>query len=219
MTGPFHAVMFDLDGTLADTLADITNVGNYMLEKFDLPPMQEDRYRYLAGLGMHYLVSEALGDGNQHLVDQGVELAKAYQMEHGIDLAGPYPGVPQLLDQLIERKLKLAVLSNKQHPATQLVMQKLFSKWSFDAIWGVRPEYEPKPDPSSAKAMASELGIAPKNWLYLGDTDVDMQTATGAGFCAVGVLWGFRDESELRDNGAQHIIKHPSELLDLLQSS
>ena len=105
MTESYSAVMFDLDGTLADTLADITNVGNHMLSKFGLPPIEMPRYRFLAGQGMEYLVQEALGPQNQHHMAEAAQLAKAYQLEHGMDLAQPYEGIPQLLDALFNRRV------------------------------------------------------------------------------------------------------------------
>jgi len=218
MSSHYSAVMFDLDGTLADTLADITNVGNHMLSHYGLPAIEQPRYRYLAGQGMEYLVAEALGPDHQQHLTEAVELAKAYQLQHGMDLAQPYQGIPQLLDELTRRKLKLAVLSNKPHPATEAMIGKLFGQWSFDAVWGKKPQFQPKPDPTSARAVADQLGIPVEQWLYLGDTRVDMETATAAGFCCVGVLWGFRDEPELRQSGADHIIKQPMDLIDVLDN-
>ena len=212
----FDAVMFDLDGTLVDTLADIANVGNYTLAKLGQPIHEIDAYRYLAGQGARWLVEHALEPDQQHLVEEGFEILKAYQLEHGMDLAEPYDGIPQMLDELTNRGLKKAVLSNKPDHATQDMIRIKCDRWSFDAVWGHKEEFPLKPDATSAIAVAEEVGVEPSRWLYLGDTKIDMETANGAGFHAVGVLWGFRDEQELRDSGARTIISHPMELIDLL---
>ena len=216
MSSGFQGVMFDLDGTLADTLADIANIGNHTLTQLGRPTFPIDRYRYLAGQGARWLVETALGPEHQHLADEGLGILKSYQLEHGMDLTTPYDGVPELLDALIERALKLAVFSNKPHAATVEMIEAKFSRWHFDRVQGATSEYPLKPDPAAGLMIAEKLGIAPERWLYVGDTKVDMQTATSAGFHSVGVLWGFREEAELRENGARAIISHPTDLLALL---
>ncbi len=214
----FRGVIFDLDGTLADTLADIAACGNHALAAFDRPPLPRDRYRYLAGQGARYLVREALGaPDDDPRVERGLALFRAYQLEHGMDLTRPYPGVPELLDELVRRGVRLAVLSNKPHAATVAMIAARFARWPFDAVRGHREGEPLKPDPAGALAIARELGLSPSAWLFVGDTRVDMLTARAAGMRAIGALWGFRDAEELRAAGADALIAAPGELLRELE--
>lgn len=213
-----RAVMFDLDGTLADTLADIAACGNHMLARMGRQALAVERYRTLAGQGARHLVREALQlpDDDPRVVE-GLGCFRAYQDAHGMDRSRPYEGVPALLDALTARGLKLAVLSNKPDPATQAMIGRRFARWSFDAVRGHVDGSPLKPDPTCALQLARELEVPVGQWLYLGDTDVDMRTAAAAGMIGVGVLWGFRDEAELRRAGARHIVSRPDEVLRLLQ--
>lgn len=211
-----RAILFDLDGTLSDTLADIAAAANHALTLLGRPTFETPRYRYLAGQGLHSLMTEALGADHAHLIPRGMELFLAYYAKHWTDHTAPYPGIPELLDELTRRRIPMAVLSNKPHAATLEVMKHGFSRWHFDRVLGARDGVPLKPDPTGALEIATDLNIAPRNWLYVGDTKVDMMTATHAGMRAVGVLWGFRDEAELRDNGASVIICKPKDLLGLL---
>jgi phosphoglycolate phosphatase len=215
----YRAVLFDLDGTLADTLEDIAAAGNYALSQLGRPTFPLERYRYLAGQGAEWLIRAALGPEHESLVPRGLQLFKEHYAEHEHACTKLYPGIPKLLDELRRRGLKLAVLSNKPHLATEQVLQRFCDKWKFDAIFGHRQTAKLKPDPSSAIEIADTLGIPPAEWMYLGDTRVDMLTARGAGMFAVGVLWGFRDEPELREAGAQAMIRQPGEALSLLEAS
>jgi phosphoglycolate phosphatase len=215
----YDAVMFDLDGTLADTLADIAAAANHALTTLGLPPRPVADFRYLAGQGLEWLMTEALGPARQTLVPQGMTLFKAFYAEHGMDQTVPYPGITDLLDALTARKLKLAVLSNKPDVATQAVVKTLLPRWTWHAVQGQLADVPRKPDPAGALAIAARLAIDPARWLYIGDTAVDMQTATAAGMFAVGVTWGFRTEQELREHGANAIIHHPRQVLDLLTAA
>lgn len=212
----YQAVMFDLDGTLADTLADIAAAANYALAQLHQSARPLDDYLQLVGRGAERLFIDALPADQQHLVPQATRMLKAYYAEHGHPCTKPYPGVVELLDVLARRGLTLAVLSNKPHEATCDTVARLFGDSRFTAVRGHQPPTPLKPDPTAPLEICRMLNIAPSQWLYLGDTDVDMQTAVNAGFHGVGVLWGFRDEKELRDNGAQTIIAQPMELLALL---
>jgi phosphoglycolate phosphatase len=128
----------------------------------------------------------------------------------------PYPGIPELLDALTARGMKMAVLSNKPHDLTQKVIEMLLPSWRFEAVMGERPPIPRKPDPSSALEIASRLGVEPAGFLYMGDTATDMRTANAAGMYAVGALWGFRNAEELIESGAKKLIAKPVELLELL---
>lgn len=205
--------MFDLDGTLADTLADIAAAANHALGTLGHAPIELPRYRYLAGQGLHSLMAEALDADHADKIDEGMAAFRAYYAEHYIDHTRPYAGIPDLLDELTRRSVPMTVLSNKPHPATQTVMAEVFGKWKFDMILGHRPGTPLKPDPASALEITRELKVEPARWVYVGDTKVDMETATAAGLFAVGVTWGFRDEPELVASGAKVIIHDPMELL------
>ena len=213
---PHDAVMFDLDGTLADTLRDIAEAGNHMLRRLDRRPIELPRYRYLAGQGLRRLVEDALETDDPELIDRGVSHFRAYYADHKYDHTQPYEGVADLLDELTNRGLTLAVMSNKPDDATRAMVEHVFGRWTFKAVRGHRDDMPLKPDPAAVLAIAEELGVPAPRWIYVGDTLVDMQTGVAAGMLTVGVTWGFRDEDELRQHGAQRIINHPSELLELL---
>jgi phosphoglycolate phosphatase len=127
----------------------------------------------------------------------------------------PYPGIGELLDALIAQQVKIAVFSNKPHEFTELCVTNLLGKWRFDAVRGLSSITPRKPDPSAALAIAQELGVDPSAFVYLGDTNTDMLTATRAGMFAVGVLWGFRGANELLSSGARALLHYPLELLSL----
>ncbi len=216
MTRRFDAVLFDLDGTLADTLVDIAAAANHALTQLGHAPIEVPRFRYLAGQGLEHLITHALGPSHASQREQGIALFRAYYKDHSLDHTRPFDGMAQVLDELPRRGVRMAVLSNKPHPATQFVMEKVFGAWTFDAVLGHREGSPLKPDPAGALEIARAMNIPTQRWLYLGDTMVDMQTAVAAGMFPVGVLWGFREEKELRENGAKAIIRHPSEMLNLL---
>ncbi len=211
----FEAVMFDLDGTLADTLADIAASANHALTGLGRPTFPVPRYRYLAGQGLESLMTDALGPEHRGLVARGMELFHSYYVDHSLDRTAPYPMIPDLLDALTARGTHMAVLSNKPNANTQEVVAKVFQRWRFAAIRGQVEGGPLKPDPAAALEIAAKLAIPPHRWLFVGDTRADMLTAKGAGMFAVGVLWGFRDEAELRASGADRIIGSPLELLEL----
>lgn len=213
------AVMFDLDGTLLDTLADIADAGNHAMAAMGREPYPVSRYRHLAGQGVRSLVVDALGEQgpfDDDDVARGIELFRAYYADHKYDQTGPYPRVMELLDTLIARGMTLAILSNKPDDATREVVDRLLGAASFQVIRGHCEPAPLKPDPQAALAIAEGLGIAPQQWLFVGDTKVDMETAVRSGMWPVGVTWGFRDEDELRANGARTIIHQPMELMQRL---
>ena len=207
------AVMFDLDGTLADTLADIAASGNFAFASVDAPTYPVDRYRTLAGQGLERLIRDGLPPQLMYRFDEAYESFRGHYAVHRYDHCRPYAGVADLLDELTRRGTRLAVMSNKPDEATRDMVQKVFARWTFDAVRGHRAGYAVKPDPTATLEIAAELDIPPQRWWYVGDTDVDMHTGRAAGFHTVGVTWGFRDETELRAAGAQRIIHHPLELL------
>ncbi len=214
----YKAILFDLDGTLLDTLEDLGNSVNGVLEKRDLPTHTLDEYRYFVGDGTAMLITRALPQGNRN--DETVracleELREAYGRNWNVNTR-PYEGIPEMLDALTEHGLKMAVLSNKQHEFTTLCVADLLPNWTFDVVFGQRDEVRRKPDPAGAVEVAERLNLPPADFLYLGDSAVDMKTATAAGMFPVGVLWGFRPAEELLEGGAQALIERPLDILDLL---
>jgi len=207
-----RAIMFDLDGTLVDSLADTAAAGNHAIAQLGCKPIESNRYRYLAGQGLEYLIQHALGPGREADIPAGMAAFKAYYKDHDLDHTRPYAGLPEVLDQLVSQGDLLAVLSNKPHLATVALVEKVFGRWPFLAVRGAMDGLPLKPDPAGALAILAETGIPAERWVYVGDTRVDMETACRAGLPAVGVTWGFRDEPELRDAGASRIIHHPHEL-------
>lgn len=211
--------MFDLDGTLADTLADIAASANYALAAVGATPRPHDEFRYLAGQGVDHLITHALGPEHQAQHAECKAIYLAHYGEHKYDHTGPFGGMVETLGELRARGIRLAVLSNKPDPDTQDVVRQLFGEGTFDAVRGARAGEPLKPDPTAALAIAAELSIPPDEWVYVGDTRVDMLTGRSAGMFTVGVLWGFRDREELEASGAHAIIAAPGELLDYVKMS
>jgi len=203
---------------LLDTIEDIADSMNQVLSENNLPTHDTEAYRLFVGSGIKNLVMKALPESHR---DEATVLAYFQTMynlyrENCVNKTKPYEGIIDLLNNLASRDLKLAILSNKADEMTQQTARALLPEDYFSIIAGLTDEALKKPNPQKALQMSKEMGIDPKEVIYVGDTDVDMQTATNAGMYAVGVLWGFRGEKELRANGAQKLISHPSELLGLL---
>lgn len=211
----WKAVVFDLDGTLTNTLHDIACAMNRALRLVGLAEHPVDAYRYMVGNGARTLAVRAVGE-HQEKMEEALRLYQAYYEKHTADTTRPYDGVMELLDELAARGLKLCVLSNKPHADTVGVIRHFFPNTAWAVVRGQMEGVPVKPDPAGAFAIAQALGVLPEECLYLGDTSVDMTTAGRAGMYAVGVLWGFRDEKELRESGARQIIQKPLELLQYL---
>jgi len=210
-----HAIVFDLDGTLLDTLDDLADSMNAVLAAAGHPTHPVVAYRQFVGDGVRTLVRRAIPDGVGGL-DEGVEAMIAEYGRRWRDKTRPYPGVDVLLDGLTARDLPFAILSNKPDAFTRLTTEALLGRWQFAEVWGVRDTVPPKPDPTGALAMAAALGVEPGEILYLGDTNTDMRTAVAAGMDPIGAAWGFRDAAELRANGARVVVERPEDVLALL---
>jgi phosphoglycolate phosphatase len=213
---PFQAVLFDLDGTLLDTLADLAASMNAVLARQGLPQHGLAAYKYYVGDGIANLVRRALPEQRRAedlLVTQCCAEMRAEYSRRWRDKTRPYDGIPELLDTLASRGLNLAVLSNKPDEMTRLTVRELLPRWRFDAVRGERPGTPRKPDPAAALEIAAQLGLPPAAFLYLGDTNTDMQTALAARMYPLGALWGFRTAEELAVSGAKALIASPMELL------
>jgi phosphoglycolate phosphatase len=207
-----RAAIFDLDGTLADTLADIATAMNRALASLELPTHRLESYRTFVGEGVEHLADRALPIGRAELRSELIERYLARYDEVYLDESVPYPGIIELLDGLAARGVGLAVLSNKPDPATQKLVSALFGDARFVSVAGRKAEVPKKPDPTGAFAVATRLGLAPAEILFIGDTSIDMQTAIAAGMIPVGVKWGFRPE-ELVPNGARFVAATPRDIL------
>ena len=210
------AVVFDLDGTLLDTLADIADSMNEALTLMGHPTHPPDAYNHFVGDGMEMLVRRVLPQPDDATVARGMAMMKQCYGRGWDRKTKPYPGIVPLLDALAERNQTLAVLSNKPHEFTVKSVAKFLGTQRFARIYGVSDQIPRKPDTTGLERILAELGLERDDILYVGDTNTDMKTAVTAGVFAVGVSWGFRPRHELEDNGADRIIEHPSELLGLL---
>ncbi|HHZ16718.1 MAG TPA: HAD family hydrolase [Peptococcaceae bacterium] len=212
----YQAVIFDLDGTLLNSLEDLADSTNAVLARRGHPCHASEKYNYFVGDGMMNLLRRALPadcQDNDYIEQCVLEMKEEYG-KRWCEKTRPYPGVMELLPKLREKGLKLAVLSNKPHEFTQVVVEKYFPG-QFDLAFGERLGVPRKPDPQGALDIAKSLQVSPAEILYLGDTNTDMRTAVGAGMFPVGVLWGFRPAEEILEAGARVLIKHPLELLEL----
>ncbi|MFA7382136.1 MAG: HAD family hydrolase [Desulfurivibrionaceae bacterium] len=210
--------LFDLDGTLVDSLVDLADSMNRVLTRQGLPVHPVQAYRYFVGDGIIRLVQRALPAEAQQedlVQDCARKMRQEYAL-HWADTTRPYPGIAELLDALTTRQIPMAILSNKPEELTQEVVKKILPDWHFATIAGARETFPRKPDPAGALRIAALLQCKPSEFLYLGDTNTDMQTARAAGMFAIGALWGFRTAEELKKNGAQALLSAPLDLCPFL---
>jgi len=212
----FDAAIFDLDGTLLDTLADLSTAANHALTRVGRPTYPIDAYRTLVGQGVRNLFIDALGPDHQDLLDDAIAGFHTYYADHRFDTTRPYDGVWAMLSGLSANGVKLGVLSNKPHEATVDVVHRYFGDIPWSAIRGHKPGTAPKPVPGSARETLAEMGVEPSRCVYVGDTKVDMLTGKAAGMYTVGVSWGFRSVKELKDNGADAIVDSAEMLTNLI---
>ncbi len=209
-----QAILFDLDGTLLDTTEDIAAATNRSLERFGYAPKEIGFFPLAVGDGARMLIRRCL-EGEAHPQSAEADLLTAFLEDYSRNLmvhTRPYAGIPELLDELRARDIRLAVLSNKPDAMTKYLVRELLGDDRFEIAAGATPEFPKKPDPVAALDIAQRMGLTPDQFLYVGDTGTDMQTAVGAGMRAVGVLWGYRGRDELEQNGATCLIARPGEL-------
>jgi phosphoglycolate phosphatase len=219
----FKCVIFDLDGTLADTLGDIAAAMNHALETRGLNVLSLERYAKIVGNGLRNLAVNALPPSarDSETVDAVYRDTLAYYREHPIDHTKAYPGIPELIADLRGRSgrrsgIKIAVLSNKPDPLTQTVIGRLFPPGSFDLVYGESPDFPRKPDPASTWDIITELDATPRETLFVGDSEIDLATASAAECSFLGAAWGFRGRQALLAAGADRVIDYPEELMELL---
>lgn len=214
----FNAVIFDLDGTLLDTLQDLVNTLNSVLNFHNYPTHTLDECRFLVGHGMRELVRKGLPENarkDEHIDLLLKEFMACYADNWNVH-SKPYPGIAALLDTITERNIKMAILSNKADHFTSLCAKSLLKTWNFDVVMGHKEGIARKPDPEGALLVARMLGEDPAAILYVGDSGIDMLTASRAGMYPLGVLWGFRPKSELLEFGAKTVVQHPEEIMGML---
>lgn len=213
----FQAVIFDLDGTLLDTLQDLADATNGALQHYGFPAHSTETYKNYIGEGREKLAELALPVESRNIenIQKIVNMIDRLYSENWAIHSRPYDGIPELLDELTRRKIKTAVLSNKSHYFTNLMVARLLSKWQFDIVLGASPVTPKKPDPSGVLHILSDIKVQPGQAILLGDSDIDMKTALAANLYPVGALWGFRTAHELLTGGAKLLVKSPGELLKL----
>lgn len=208
-------VIFDLDGTLLNTIADLGDACNYALRTLGYSEHALSTYNYMVGNGVRKLIERAEPDANPETVDKLLSLFREYYDEHCTDHTQPYPGIPELLNSLCDKGIAIAVTSNKYQAATERIIRHFFPDIPFVAIMGQTEDRPVKPDPSIIFAVLNEYPTPKSSVLYAGDSAVDMEAARRACIESVGVSWGFRPISELRGAYADHIVSTPEEIFDI----
>ncbi len=211
----YKACIFDLDGTLADSVESIAYSANRAIGKYGFPPNPVENYKMYAGDGAPEMLKRSLLDAGDKELKYFALVQAEYKRLFETDCmyhVVPYDGIVEALKQLKEAGVYIAVLSNKPHSRTVDVVESLFGKGYFDEILGMTDEATRKPNPVGAFAIAEKFGVKSSECMYVGDTNTDMQTGVAAGMLTIGVTWGFRQREELEENGAHVIINSPLEL-------
>ncbi len=212
------AVLFDLDGTLVNSLEDLAVSTNYALTRFGFPTFETYKYKYFVGDGMPKLIERVLPEDkrDKDTLNTVLKVFMDHYGEHFADHTRVYPGIERLLKDIKKLKLKTAVISNKSQKPAEAVVGKLFGTECFDIICGKREDYPAKPDPALTLKVVSELGVHTGECVLAGDSGMDMAAAKNAGIIGIGVLWGFRTEDELKNNGASYIVDSPEKITEII---
>lgn len=220
MNKNIKCAIFDLDGTLLNTIDSIAYFANETLKKvFSLPPIDVETYKYYIGNGAEKLIRRSL---KHHGIEDEESFKKAFEYYNKIYDADPYylievyEGIAELVSELKRRGLRLGVISNKPHYPTCEIIKKYFGENTFEVVYGARDGFPKKPDPAVPLSIAEIFDAKPSECIYIGDTNTDMQTGKNAGFYTVGVLWGFRKKEELVEANADEIAEIPSDILKFL---
>ena len=210
----YDTYIFDLDGTLLDTLQDLAASVNYALRQHAMPEHSIDDIRRFVGNGVRKLMERAVPDGAQNpLFESAFAMFRQYYMQHSLDTTRPYDGIPEMLDELKRRGCRMAVVSNKMMAATQELIAHFFPQIEVAIGEHEAEGIRKKPAPDTVREALRQLGVTTKNAVYVGDSDVDIETAYNSGLPCISVLWGFRDRDFLLSHGATTLISCPEELL------
>ncbi len=212
------AILFDLDGTLINSLDDLADGVNHTLAEYGFPTHETKKYKYFIGNGMRNLIERALPEEFKNTETHNKVLADfmAYYKTHSLVKTAPYNDVHALLDTLINKGVKSVLITNKAHAAAENISNHFFGD-KITAVYGQREGIPTKPNPEIIFLCLKELNLTPEECLFVGDSGMDMLAGVNSGITPVGVTWGFRTEEELRENGAEHIINSPLELLELIK--
>ncbi len=212
------AVLFDLDGTLVNSLCDLACSTNYALEKFGLPIHETECFKYFVGDGMPKLIERALPEEKreENYITSVLSVFMEHYKKHYCDNTKAYDGICEAVDAATSMGLKIAVVSNKVQDMAVTVTNKIFGD-RFSVVCGKREGYPAKPDPTLTLEVIKEMGVNPQECLFIGDSGMDMAVAKNANCVSLGVLWGFRSEDELIDNGADFIIKEPGQIIKVIE--
>lgn len=215
----YKACIFDLDGTLTNTLESLTYSVNTTLKELGLSSITREQCRAFVGDGPRPLLEQSLravGDHDLLHIEKAVEIYGRIFKESCTYKVEPYEGIVELLEALKKKGLRLAVLSNKPHMQTNKIVAQFFKEGTFDLAEGLKPDVPKKPDPTGAWIISESLGVKKEECVYIGDSDTDMMTGNNAGMLPVGVTWGFRSREVLKEHGAKYLIDHPEELLTII---
>ncbi len=208
------AILFDLDGTLCNTLQDLADATNAVLARHGFAPRPTENFKQYVGNGAKMQLKRAIGEEIPEDLFATIHREYLdYYGSHYLVKTAPYDGVKQTVQALYEKGITMAVVTNKPQPMAVDIVNALF-EGQMQGVWGNNPDFPLKPDPSMTLHVMEQLGATADQTLFVGDSGVDMQTAKNAGLTAVGVTWGFRNEKELAESGADYLISHPRELMD-----
>jgi phosphoglycolate phosphatase len=210
----YKSAIFDLDGTLVDSLADLADATNYALKSFNQPIHPVEAYRQMIGDGIQALISRALGSNQQGFIDGIVEKMREKYRQICLCKTKPYKGISEVINKLQSRKVKLAVLTNKDQFMAEKIVSHFFGRDCFDKVVGTTSNKPVKPNPEKVLQLIAELKLEPDEAIFVGDSGIDIQTAKSANIKAVGVSWGIRGRKELTVAEADIIIDYPEQLLE-----
>ncbi len=211
------SVIFDLDGTLLNTIEDLANACNYALTTLGYATNEVEKYKTFVGNGRYKLVERMLPENHRDIenIEKALKLFDDYYEKHMIDMTKPYDGIMEMLDQLINREINIAVVSNKPHEFTTEVVKNYFGD-RFKVVYGHKKNTKEKPDPWAVLEVIDEFKVNKDECLYVGDSEIDINTAKNARVKSVGVEWGFRGKGELESAGANYIVNKPEQILEIL---
>ena len=212
-----NSIIFDLDGTLLNTIEDLANACNYALTTLGYKTHEVEKYKTFVGNGRYKLVERMLPEDNRSVenIEKALELFDSYYEKHMIDMTKPYDGIMEMLDCLISKSINIAVVSNKPHEFTTEVVKNYFCD-RFEVVYGHKKNTKEKPDPWAVLEVIDEIKVNKDECLYVGDSEIDINTAKNAGVKSVGVEWGFRGKGELESAGANYIVNKPEQILEIL---